>query len=140
MRKTSLPSSRFALALTQSVVLGSSLLGCKMIHGSGQLMEEERDVGTFDRIVVESDAHVQFEQTKARSLTVEAEDNIIDRVVTRVSGGALILGTKSGALLDPTLPINVRISGPDLGQVSMRGSGKFRCETLEARRFGVHVG
>jgi hypothetical protein len=135
--KTSHRSARRRAWLT---LLIAPVCGCEVIHGSGHLASEERDISKFDRVVVAGQADVEFVQEDDRSLNVEAEDNLIDKVVTKVENGALVVETKSGALLEPTLPIAVRVSGPDLGQISMQGSGEFSCETLASSRLGVHVG
>lgn len=111
-----------------------------MIHGSGNLTKEERDISDFERVVVENEATVKFVQADEPGLVIKAEDNIIGHLTTKVQNGALVLGAKSGALLDPTLPIEVAVQGPSLSQVSMQGSGSFTCETLSVDDLAVHVG
>lgn len=140
MQQISWLSPQSARPVLRLALLLPALYGCEVIHGSGHLVEEERDMTKFDRVVVEGEAEVEFVQDEERSVVVEAEDNIIDRVVTKVENGALVLGTKGDAILDPTLPIAIRVSGPDLGQISLQGSGSFACETLSSDELGVHVG
>jgi Putative auto-transporter adhesin, head GIN domain len=140
MAANSYESHRSERPLAWLALLIAPVCGCEVIHGSGHLTSEERDVSKFDRMVISGEAEVEFVQEDDRPLSVEAEDNIIEKVVTKVENGALVVETKSGAILEPTLPITVRVSGPVLGRISMQGSGKFSCETLATNRLGVDVG
>lgn len=111
-----------------------------MIHGSGNLTKEERDVSSFERLVIENEATVKFVQAEEPRLVIKAEDNIIGHLTTKVQNGSLVLGAKSGALLDPTLPIEVAVEGPSLSQISVQGSGSFTCETLSVDELAAHIG
>lgn len=122
------------------MITALTLCGCEVIHGSGNLAKEERDISTFERVVVENEATVKFVQAEEPRLVIKAEDNIIGRLTTKVRNGTLVLGAESGALLDPTLPIEVAVEGPSLRQISVQGSGSFACETLSVDELAAHIG
>lgn len=131
--------SAFPMVTLRTVLVSLPLIGCHVIHGSGQLVEEDRKIGDFERIVLEGEGRVEFTQGERRRLTLEAEDNIAPELVTKVERGTLVLGVRSGALLDPTLPIIYRLENPELLQVSMDGSGDFDCEELVSDDLAVRI-
>ena len=116
-----------------------SLLGCDVVHGSGHSIEEARDVSDFDNIALQSSGDVKFVQSDEPQLSIEGEDNIIKELVTTVEHGSLVVKTRSSVVLDPTLPITIRVEGPNLSGVSIQGSGSFDCETLDSDTFALAV-
>jgi hypothetical protein len=61
---------------------------------------ETREVSDFDRVVFSGFGELAIRQGEAESLTVEAEDDIMPKIETRVSDGTLFIGYRHGGILD----------------------------------------
>jgi hypothetical protein len=79
------------LALTAVITL--FILSCskETIVGSGNLVSQEREVGTFSRISSEGIIDLEIRQGDTQFVEITADDNIIDQVRTRVVNGELQL-------------------------------------------------
>ncbi|UCC64765.1 MAG: DUF2807 domain-containing protein, partial [Anaerolineae bacterium] len=90
----------------RTILIAIALLLCacsfRAVRGSGRMATESREVGDFDRVSLTSSGEVILIQGDGRSLTVETDDNVMQHVTTRVSGGTLTLGTEIGVLVRPT--------------------------------------
>ncbi|MCC7352488.1 MAG: DUF2807 domain-containing protein [Anaerolineae bacterium] len=61
---------------------------------------ETREVSDFDRVVFSGFGELAIRQGEIESLTVEADDDIMPKIETRVSSGTLLIGYRHGGLLD----------------------------------------
>lgn len=59
------------------------------VVGSGVLVSESRSVAPFDSIELFVAADITITQGGVQSVTVEADDNLIDQITTSVAGGVL---------------------------------------------------
>jgi hypothetical protein len=126
-------TAAFGLAVT---TLG---MACNVVQGSGHVIEEERDIDAFERVALRSEGSVRFSQKGDVKLTIEAEDNIVAQLVTRVENGTLILTPRTGTSLSPTRPVSFHLQGPKLTRVTVESSGDFEASKLETTRLDVSV-
>jgi hypothetical protein len=70
--------------------------GLSRVVGSGNLVTEAREVGSFTRIDVRGGANVELrvDPNLSQSVSVTYDDNVIDNIVTRVDGNTLIVDTE----------------------------------------------
>jgi hypothetical protein len=70
--------------------------GLSRVVGSGNLVTEAREVGSFTRIDVRGGANVELrvDPNLSQSVSVTYDDNVIDNIVTRVNGDTLIVDTE----------------------------------------------
>lgn len=109
-------------------------------EGSGNLVTETREVATFSAIelsgVIELDLIV--DPGAAQSVTVTYDDNIIDRVVTRVSGDTLVLELEGSVNLTGGADRLVAVTMNELtgleasGATDVEATGKTTSYTLDA--------
>ena len=92
-----------------------------IIEGSGVVQTEYRRTAYFNRLELYFPAEVIVRQGVAKDIEIVAESNIIDYVISRVSGNTLILDD-NGRLRG--LNIKIYIQVPDLNAVYVSGSGK----------------
>ena len=92
-------------------------------RGSGDLVTETRDVGEFDAIEVGSAIKLDLlvDPNAAQSVVVTFDDNIIDMVVTRVSGGTLVLEIDGSVNLTGSADRRIEVTANEL--VSLEASG-----------------
>lgn len=71
---------------------GNMNLG-KSINGSGKVITEERNVGSFDKVTVCCGLECEIVQAPDFKVTVEADDNLVKEIKTRVENGTLVIST-----------------------------------------------
>ena len=93
-------------------------------EGSGQLVRESRSVDSFSWVHLDVPGSLRLFQGPVTALKVRTDDNLIDRVRTRVHGGSLTVDTDDSECdcIDPT-ELVVEVSTPDLRGLRMDGSG-----------------
>ena len=102
------------------------------VKGSGSRKSEEREVGEFNSIEVNGAYRVEVTNGKGGTLEVEADDNLLPLIETEVSGRRLRITNRRG--LDARELPRVRLSVPDLREVSVTGACDFTVTGLAADR------
>lgn len=110
-----------ALILLVSIVVVS----CNCIIGNGEIVKEKRDVGTFTSIVLKMGGDLYLKQDTTTTLSIEAQENLLEHIVTRISGKKLIIDFKSGCYKSDG-PVNFYITLPELSEVQVNGSGNIK--------------
>jgi hypothetical protein len=93
--------------------------------GSGNVVSEERTIASFDAIELSTDASLTFTQGSAGALHIQAEDNLIDNIETKVENGVLKIYDKSTACFTNTRPVRISVSSEKMEKISVLGSGKI---------------
>lgn len=116
--------------------------GSKKIKGNGNMKTETRKISNYDRIELEGSMNVELVAGTEGNLKVEAEENLIEYIVTEVSGDELKISTEKGYNLDPSgnNKITVIVPFKDLSRVSLTGSGDIRTrDRITAENFEVKI-
>ena len=80
----------------------SDTTGVAMVVGSGIPASETRELPPFNRVELAGSNQVTIRVGGEQSVVVHADDNILDRVTTRVSGGKLSIGNEAGGFTTST--------------------------------------
>ncbi len=116
-------------------VLAVTAVSCRwtigVVRGSGNLETEEREVSGFDEIQFTGTGNLIIEQGDEESLTIEADDNIIGLIETRVRGDVLHIGYKRGVNIIPTGTIKFYLTVEDLDRIDLSGVGDIDCDGFE---------
>lgn len=117
----------------------SLFAGCVGEMGSGDLLIEEREAGEFDRVVVSGGGidMVEVIVCDCTSLKVSGDDNLIDRVETKVSAGTLEIDTDGWFTTVQELRVQVRT--PSLDLVSVSGSANLRVLDLRGGDLSIET-
>ena len=102
----------------------------KWITGSGRVETETRAVPGFTGIEVEGSGNVTLSQGVRQQLSVEADDNILPAVTTKVEGGILHLGFAPGTRITGMTRLEFRITAPEIRGITISGSGNVRTATV----------
>jgi hypothetical protein len=129
----------FAAFLCATGVVSGCNGGVPAVRGSGVVASETRDVAGFTEVRVSGAGDVVIDQTGTESLTVEAEDNILPLLDTRVSNGVLHLGLKQHVSVRTTRPIRFHITVKDLTGVGISGSGSVHARGLDADTLAAEI-
>jgi hypothetical protein len=130
-----------ALAVLPALVaLGACTI--ERIEGSGNIVTEERDVRGFNSVSLSTMGDVTIVQGDVESLTVRADDNFMQYIVSEVKNGDLHLGISKlarQARLRPTRQIEFRLTVDDLDGIAVAGSGSVRSPELATDRLDIAV-
>jgi hypothetical protein len=117
---------RAVLALLAVLLLAA----CTITKGSGEVSSESRQVSGFTKVELSGSGELKIEQTGIESLTISAEDNVLPKITSEVSGDTLFLGSKSNAKIVPTKPISYSLTVKDLTGLAVSGSGSVTMSKL----------
>jgi hypothetical protein len=95
------------------------------INGSGNIKEEARNEGAFKAISTSGAYNIYIQPGNQHSIKIEADDNILPYIVTKVSGNNLEIYTKKGYDIKPSKVVNIYITMEELEQLASSGSGGF---------------
>ena len=109
------------------------LVGCVApIRGSGNVVEEKREVSGFDRVRLDGIGELILTQGDDESLVIEAEDNLMEYIKTSVRGDELIININSPRRpLVPTKTLRFYVTVSELEGVSVDGAGSVEGEDLD---------
>ena len=96
------------------------------IYGSGKIVSETREVNECNGIKISNYGNVYLTQDSVQKIRVEADDNIMDYVITKEQDGVLQVGLKDGSYSKITL--NFYVSLKTISSLSIEGSGSILSE------------
>lgn len=118
--------------------------------GSGNVVTETRNIGSFKSINASNAVHVDVAMGAKESVVVEADDNIMPYVETTISGGTLRIKLRDlNSLTNAT--INIHVTMPDVAGLdasssaeiqskgTLTGSGKIDLESSSAAKIDVDI-
>lgn len=101
------------------------------MQGSGRIETQTRNQVTgFDNLEI-AVGDVIIDQNGTESLTVEADDNLIPRLLTMVGNGTMLLITSTETVA-PTRNIIFRISAKTIARIHLIGSGNVEYMNMNA--------
>lgn len=101
--------------------------GCSAgVVGSGHVASENRPVNGVEAVELSGVGELTIVQGEPESLVVEAEDNILPRLESRVAGGTLELSEKG--ILMPRRPIRFKLTASHLKSVTSTGTGSVQAD------------
>ena len=112
---------QFILFCTAFILLNS----CHYTTGSGNIISEKRSVGNFTGISVGGSFDVEVKIGPVTQVTVEADDNVIKYVETRVSGNTLKIRTEGMHSMN-NVHLKVYITVPELRSVKASASASVK--------------
>ena len=119
-------SLRFILPAVSVLLLSGCLdedyvVNNEGLTGSGNIISQTRNAGTFDGIQIVNFARIFITQDTLESLRIEADDNIVDNVITVVQDGILKVGLEDNSYNNITL--NIHVSMKKIKHLESRGAG-----------------
>ncbi|MEO0332345.1 MAG: head GIN domain-containing protein [Bacteroidota bacterium] len=97
------------------------------VRGSGNVITEGRILDSFSRIEVEGAANIFISQGSDQTIEIEADDNIVPIITTKVRGDELEISSSQGYRSNN--PVNVYVTIPEIEGIRIDGSGDVFGET-----------
>jgi hypothetical protein len=120
-----------------SVSIGN--IGSRTIRGSGVVETEQRDVSGYSKVELSGIGRLVIEVGENESLTIEAEDNLMEYIETDVRGSTLQIGIQERISINPSKPIIYYLTVRQLEAINVSGAGSVEAPDLEADRFSVDI-
>ena len=106
-----------------------TLVSCDQTTGSGNIVTETRNTGSFDAISVGGSFDVEVKMGDAMSVVAEADDNIMKYIETKVSGNTLKISTE-GLHSFSDVHMKVYVTVPVLKAISASASAEVVGENI----------
>lgn len=97
--------------------------------GSETITTQNRSLSDFDALEVSSIIDVSVTYDPEQEVSVRANDNIIDRVITQVVGNTLVIDLEDGTYTDVSISIDIGI--PTLTRINNEGTGDIDINNFE---------
>lgn len=109
------------------------------VKGSGTMGSETRDLPSFHAIELGIPGEMKVILGDSESIRIEAEDNILPLMETRVTGGKLTVGTLPGQVIQPTQPITFLVSARMVDQLKTDSLGTISAPDITASDFTAEI-
>lgn len=109
----------------------------KTLEGSGIMITQERTVSGFDSVELRGFGDLTIKQGSSESLTIEAEDNVIDKLTSEVVNGRLILSNDDNFTFSSLEGIHYTLTLIDLKQVNLTGLGSIDMDGLKTQNLEI---
>ncbi len=130
------------LIMTSLLISACGLPFLNIIRGSGNVVNETREVSGFSEIDLNGFGQLIITQGETESLEIEAEDNVLEQLTSDVKGNVLILGVKDPSWrknIIPTKPVIYRLSVINLSSITLNGAGDLDLASLETDAFELRI-
>lgn len=108
---------QIAFGVVLATWLAQGVSAQNSIVGNGQIVKQERTLGSFDKLVVRTGMRVHISAGDAGKAELEGESNILEHVVTNVKNGELTITLASNQSYNQTKGVTVTIHVPRLSAI-----------------------
>lgn len=110
------------------------------IKGSGNIINEIRNVGSFDKVAVSGSFDVFLVEGNEGKIDIKIEDNLLAYLVTEVDNGKLKIKWKKGTSINTRKAVIITVYYKGIEAVSLSGSGDIiGKDLLKSNNFKVTV-
>jgi hypothetical protein len=113
--------------------------GSQMVRGSGTAGAEDRNVSNISGVELRTPGTLDITIGSSESLRIEADDNLLQYILTDVSGGRLVIKTRPGKPLQPVRPIKYHLSVIQLNSLGISSSGDITVPELNSGAFSIAI-
>jgi hypothetical protein len=109
------------------------------LRGNGVAGDEIRTISGFTGVVSEGEFDVFIVPDSSFSVKLEADENLIQYIRTRISGNTLILDQGTRKCLRSDNPIRITVSMPQVEYLNLTGSGMITGDNIEGDLLKVEL-
>jgi len=130
----------FILVFVMSVTTASCIKDINCINGNGILETQPRNTSAFNHLENSTVADVIYKKADSPGLTVVAESNLLEHIVTEIVNGRLEIRTDPRTIcLDYTKQPVITVTSPELKDIELSGSGAFIADTLSGNSNSIKL-
>ncbi|MBA2745131.1 MAG: DUF2807 domain-containing protein [Flavisolibacter sp.] len=117
MKRLSLLVLLFAFSVSSCRYFGG-----ERVVGDGNVVKQQKKVGSFSAIDVSGSIQLHISQDAAYSVTMETDNNLLEYLDIYNDGEVLVVKSKDGFNLKPTEDIIVYVSAPSFTSIDVSGA------------------
>ena len=102
--------------------------GSRSVRGNGNVVTSNRDEGSFDAVSLAGPLNVYLLQGSEHSIRIEAEENLLNYIITDVKDDVLRVKLPNGVRIRPKKPVQVYVTAPAFSKLLVAGSGSIKAE------------
>lgn len=102
----------------------------KKIKGNGDIITKTRTVSNYDKIGIAGAFDVKLFKGKEGEITIKADENLMEYIITEVKNGELKIKTKKNYNIRGSKTIIITIPFNDISAVSLAGSGDINSDDI----------
>lgn len=127
------------------VVLALGLTGCSWqddvkVRGEGAVVEQQHPLGhAVTRVLAGVPANLYLVAGESHTLRVKGEANLLPYLVLTEKGEKLEIEVKDGYRLDPTQPLEITITLPELHELALAGTGNGELHDFKGNELVLSV-
>lgn len=118
------------------------LAGCdslRTVRGTGDITSIDQEVSGFSAVDLAGVGTVIIDFGDKEALRIEAEDNLIPYLESKVEGDTLTLGMREGVNIVPTQAIFYYLTMRDLEEITVSGLGNIDVPAMEGTQLAINV-
>jgi hypothetical protein len=109
------------------------------ITGSGTIVTEDRAVSGFDKVDLKSIGNLTIVEGNKESLTIKADDNVMQYITTEVFNKTLEIGMKPNINIDPSHDIEYTLTVKSLSSIMLSGFGNINAKELNSEDMEIKL-
>lgn len=110
----------------------------KPINGNGTIVDQVRPLSQFKSVSLDFTANLIIVNGETPSFHIEAEENILPHIGTRVRGGTLYIS--QDRWIEPSRPVNIRVGTPFTSELETSGYSNVIVENAKGPRMLLNIG
>jgi len=128
-----------AIFLSCALMISCEDMWHHCIDGNGHPSTETRTLPAFTRIEVNGDFNVQVDTGSTAIVHITADENLLERIITDVTGDKLVIESRNGDCLNSTHPIEISVVTPPVNSIDLNGSGSIFNNGLDAEELALRI-
>lgn len=130
-----------AVTLVACLALSACItsLPVNSVHGSGKMASEERPVSGITSVTLTTLGDLTITIGDQEKLSIEAEDNLLPYIETKVTAGELVIKQSEGMVLQPSKSVHYNLTVKKLESLTNTSSGNIETSAIESARFSLTV-
>ncbi len=109
------------------------------LNGSGKIVEVNRVVNEFDQVEFGALGELTITRGSENSLLIKADDNLIDKITTKVENRTLKIAMQPNLSFNPTEKIEYHLVVKELSGITLSGFGDISADVLDAESLNVQL-
>jgi hypothetical protein len=139
MKTSGINRKILALLLTCLLFTACDDIWDRNIDGNGNRDIETRSLESYSSVEISGDFEVQIDIGASSKAVIETDENLMQYIITHVSGNKLIIEIRDDVNLRPSRPIEVTVTTPAVDQIELNGSGYVYCYGIETEELSVRL-
>lgn len=117
--------TKLLLTVVTLMVMTPTFLNAQLAKGNKKVVKENRDIPKFNSLSVGGAFNVYFTQADKTSLIVEADENLLPKIETDVTGDKLSISSNN---IKNATALNIYVSNPEIEKIDVSGAASFKSE------------